>query len=85
MESPDVAPELEQLAHDFNNVLAVILANASLGLQSLGNDLEVARDLEAIASAVQRATGLTRRLVALTPPGGPGAIAAAPSASPIAR
>lgn len=60
-------PELLQLAHDFNDVLAVILANASLGLASLGNDCEVARDLEAIERAVHRATDLTRRLIAITP------------------
>lgn len=60
-------PELLQLAHDFNDVLAVILANASLGLASLGNDCEVARDLEAIERAVHRATDLTRKLIQLTP------------------
>jgi len=83
---PEVARSLASLAHDFNNLLAVILANTDLGLESLGNDLEVERDLEAIATAVHRAAGLTRRLVELTPPASAGPAAASPpSASPIAR
>ena len=84
---PEVARSLASLAHDFNNLLAVILANTDLGLESLGsNDREVARDLEAIARAVHRAAGLTRRLVELTPPVTEGPAAASPpSASPTAR
>ena len=83
---PDVARSLVILAHDFNNLLAVILANTDLGLESLNDTLEIARDLEAIASAVHRAAQLTRRLVELTPPATAGPAAASPPpASPSAR
>jgi signal transduction histidine kinase len=84
---PDVARSLASLAHDFNNLLAVILANTDLGLESLGcNDQEVERDLEAIARAVHRAAGITRRLVELTPPAmAEPAAASPPSASPTGR
>jgi len=51
------------VAHDFNNILAVILANAEFALEDLGpNDVGV-EQLEEIRDAANRATGLTRQLL----------------------
>lgn len=55
------------LAHDFNNVLSVVLASSELALSSLSAAepaIEDAKeDLEAIRDAAKRATGMTRRLL----------------------
>jgi PAS domain S-box-containing protein len=53
------------MAHDFNNILTVITASASLLLDSELHD-EARGDVEEIATAAQRAAGLTRQLLAFT-------------------
>jgi two-component system, cell cycle sensor histidine kinase and response regulator CckA len=52
------------VAHDFNNILTAIVGNASLLTESLpdGDDRDMARQIEA---ASQRASALTRQLLAL--------------------
>src|SRR5438477_12950689 len=52
------------VAHDFNNLLMVISAYAELGLQTLYCDHPLRRNLDAILSAVRRATELTRQVLA---------------------
>jgi len=54
------------VAHDFNNILAVINANASLLAETIpdeGENLELVREIE---GAVGRATSLTRQLLAFS-------------------
>jgi two-component system cell cycle sensor histidine kinase/response regulator CckA len=54
------------VAHDFNNILAVVAANAGLLAESVsqtGEDRELVQEIE---SAVQRATSLTRQLLAFS-------------------
>jgi two-component system cell cycle sensor histidine kinase/response regulator CckA len=51
------------VAHDFNNILAVIMGYSELTLQKLGPDQEINGYLQTIRSAAQRATGLTRQLL----------------------
>jgi len=52
------------LAHDFNNLLGVILGNLQLLERSVGGDPKAVRRLEAALGAVDRASELTRRLLA---------------------
>lgn len=55
------------VAHDFNNVLTVIMANADFALRAAGNDkLPAIEDLEAIKEAGARAARLTRQLLAFS-------------------
>ncbi len=51
------------VAHDFNNIMAVIMGYSDLTLQKPGLDEEVKCYLETIRSAAQRAAGLTRQLL----------------------
>jgi PAS domain S-box-containing protein len=51
------------VAHDFNNILAVIMGYSDLTMQKLGSDAELTSHLETIRSAAQRAAGLTRQLL----------------------
>jgi PAS domain S-box-containing protein len=53
------------VAHDFNNILAVVAANACLLAETTaeGEDRELVQEIEA---AVQRATSLTRQLLAFS-------------------
>jgi nitrogen-specific signal transduction histidine kinase/CheY-like chemotaxis protein len=51
------------VAHDFNNILAVIMGYSDLTMQKLGSDAELTGHLETIRSAAQRAAGLTRQLL----------------------
>ena len=51
------------VAHDFNNVLAVIMGYSDLIEQDLGPDNPVQRYTEEIRQAARRATGLTRQLL----------------------
>ena len=51
------------VAHDFNNILAVILANAEFGLEDLGPDDVGVEQLTEIRDAANRAAGLTRQLL----------------------
>jgi PAS domain S-box-containing protein len=54
------------VAHDFNNLLTAISANVGLGLAQAGPDDPVRPLLEDVGDAVQRATGLTRQLLAFS-------------------
>jgi signal transduction histidine kinase len=51
------------VAHDFNNILAVIMGYADLTIQKLGKDSAVKNHLETIRLAAERAAGLTRQLL----------------------
>lgn len=52
------------VAHDFNNMLSVILGNVELALTSIGSDHPAAQDLNEIANAARRSATLTRQLLA---------------------
>lgn len=52
------------VAHDFNNILTVILGNAGLARTTLPPTLEVQSYLDTIEKACQRAAGLCRQMVA---------------------
>jgi two-component system cell cycle sensor histidine kinase/response regulator CckA len=51
------------VAHDFNNVLSVILSYAELILRELGDTDPLREDMEEIAKAAERAAGLTHQLL----------------------
>jgi two-component system sensor histidine kinase EvgS len=51
------------VAHDFNNMLSVILGHAQLGRIRLKEDSPVHRDLSAIEDAARRSANLTRQLL----------------------
>ncbi len=52
------------IAHDFNNMLTVILSYCDLSLASLPEGEPTAEDISEIQSAAQRASNLTRQLLA---------------------
>ena len=52
------------VAHDFNNMLGVILGHAELGLMHLEPGHRVCTDLKEIARAAERSADLTRQLLA---------------------
>lgn len=52
------------VAHDFNNMLSVIIGHAELALEDLGADHPIAMDLQQIHQAAQRSADLTRQLLA---------------------
>jgi CheY-like chemotaxis protein len=54
------------VAHDFNNILGVIVGYADLLLKDVGRDSPAARRLEQIHKAAERATALTRQLLAFS-------------------
>jgi signal transduction histidine kinase len=51
------------VAHDFNNILAVIMGYSDLSMETLGPNDVVRGHLETIRSAAERAAGLTRQLL----------------------
>jgi signal transduction histidine kinase/PAS domain-containing protein len=51
------------IAHEFNNMIAVILGNASLAAQDVGDNPEVRESLDQITAAAERARALTRRIL----------------------
>ncbi len=51
------------VAHDFNNILAAVLAHAELAREGLPPDAAVREDLAAIESAARRAAELTQQLL----------------------
>jgi len=57
------------VAHEFNNLLTVIRANAELMREGLHDDNVVAGELHAIVAAAQRADVLTARLLAFSQQG----------------
>jgi two-component system cell cycle sensor histidine kinase/response regulator CckA len=54
------------VAHDFNNMLTVILGFSELLTEQLGPDKPIGRDLREITAAAQRAAALTRQLLAFS-------------------
>ncbi len=52
------------VAHDFNNMLGVILGNAELALESLDRDSPLRADLEEIIHAAKRSSEITQQLLA---------------------
>lgn len=54
------------VAHDFNNILTVILSNADILLSGLGPEDPRREELEGIREASQRAASLTRQLLAFS-------------------
>lgn len=52
------------VAHDFNNMLGVILGHAEMIMEQLDPALPIYTDLEEIRKAAQRSAGLTRQLLA---------------------
>jgi PAS domain S-box-containing protein len=54
------------IAHDFNNLLMVISGYAEFLLERLGPDLRLRGPAQEIANATQRATSLTRQLLAFS-------------------
>ena len=51
------------VAHDFNNILAVIMGYSELIVQDLGPDHPLQKYIEEIRHAAERAAGLTRQLL----------------------
>jgi len=54
------------VAHDFNNILAVIMSYGDLMLAELGADAPMSADLREVTAAAARAAGLTRQLLAFS-------------------
>jgi two-component system cell cycle sensor histidine kinase/response regulator CckA len=54
------------VAHDFNNLLTAILGYADLAMSTLSPDAPVYKDIQEIQNAAQRASGLTRQLLAFS-------------------
>jgi len=51
------------VAHDFNNIIAIVMGYSELMMEKLGPQTDLRSYLEAIQSAGQRAAGLTRQLL----------------------
>jgi two-component system, cell cycle sensor histidine kinase and response regulator CckA len=54
------------VAHDFNNILAVIMSYGDLMLGELGANTPMSADLREVTAAAARAAGLTRQLLAFS-------------------
>jgi two-component system, cell cycle sensor histidine kinase and response regulator CckA len=54
------------VAHDFNNMLSVIHANAQLALRGMPKDAEGLEEIEGILQAAERAGTITRQLLAFS-------------------
>jgi len=54
------------VAHDFNNILTIVLANADAILEEDGVPPHIARRAQQICDAGQKATELTRQLLAFS-------------------
>lgn len=52
------------VAHDFNNILTVILGNSAMLLQNLDQSLPFRQEIEQIRQSAERAAALTRQLLA---------------------
>ncbi len=51
------------VAHDFNNMLSVILGHAELAMEVLDQDQPIIKDLQQIRQAANRSTDITRQLL----------------------
>ena len=51
------------MAHDFNNMLGVILGHAELALERAEENNEICSDLKEIQTAAQRSADLTKQLL----------------------
>src|SRR6185437_14491026 len=54
------------VANDFNNLLTVIIGYAGLVRSSLGPENSALRDIEQISTSAERASNLTKQLLALS-------------------
>ncbi|GEM_PF-2973022 len=54
------------VAHDFNNMLTIILGSCTLVLDSIESHQPIRHDIEQIQSAAERAAGLARQLLAFS-------------------
>jgi two-component system, cell cycle sensor histidine kinase and response regulator CckA len=54
------------IAHDFNNILTVVIGSARYAAETVPPESAVQEDLNAITEAAQRATALTRQLLAFS-------------------
>jgi len=54
------------VAHDFNNILTIIIGNAGLALMEVGKDGSLRKEIEEIRTAGERAASLTRQLLAFS-------------------
>jgi PAS domain S-box-containing protein len=54
------------VAHDFNNILTIILGNADLALMEVGKDGSLRKQIAEIRTAGERAASLTRQLLAFS-------------------
>ena len=52
------------VAHDFNNMLSIIIGNTELALESITTDNPIHDNLDDILKATERSAGLTRQLLA---------------------
>ena len=52
------------LAHDFNNMLSVIIGNVDMALDEIGSNSQLRSDLEEIKNASERSAELVRQLLA---------------------
>lgn len=55
-----------EVAHDFNNILTIVLAHAQFALQQVGDDPTLRRDLKAIERAARDGIEVIRRLSEFT-------------------
>ncbi len=51
------------IAHEFNNMIAAIIGNASLAIQDVGSNQAARESLDQITAAAERARALTRRIL----------------------
>lgn len=51
------------VAHDFNNIISIVMGYSELLMERIGLETELRRNLEAIRAAGERAAGLTRQLL----------------------
>ncbi len=54
------------IAHDFNNILTALAGNTEMLLEDVPDDSPIRADLEESRRAIERASGLTRRLLAFS-------------------
>jgi two-component system, cell cycle sensor histidine kinase and response regulator CckA len=54
------------VAHDFNNLLCVVLANVELAIEGVDEGADISEELREIQVAAERATALTRQLLAFS-------------------